>query len=90
MRESDLKECEEMWTTNRHNYVITDDRRTLPSGHQMGYGIFELSKGQLLVVLIEDTELHNIIAQRMMNAGVKVVPDVKAALALARASVQTS
>lgn len=84
MNESDLKECEEMWTINLDNYVLTNDRETLPNGFQMGYGIFELADGKLLVVLIEDHELQEAVAQRMLNAGVKVVSNMKEALILAR------
>lgn len=73
-----------MWTINLDNYVLTNDRETLPNGFQMGYGIFELADGKLLVVLIEDHELQEAVAQRMLNAGVKVVSNMKEALILAR------
>jgi hypothetical protein len=83
MNEADLKEHEEMWTTKLDCHVLVDNRGQ-PERQSVSFSIFELYRGQLVYVLIEDNEIARIVAQRMLDAGVRVLPHVKDALALAR------
>jgi hypothetical protein len=83
MKESDLEEFEDLWTTNRDRCVLANNRgQTYANGQKRGFSIFQSNEGQLCAVLIEDSQLKEIVVQRMLDAGVKVVSDVKAARAL--------
>jgi hypothetical protein len=60
-----LKPFEAMWTTDAHRYVL--------SGGEGGYVPIDISGEMEMAVLIdEDDELAEAVAQRMRDAGVPV------------------
>jgi hypothetical protein len=67
MNQAELKEFEYLWTTHKHEYVLTADHPNM----QGRYDIFQ--KASVSMLLIEDDELAKEVEQRMLEAGVPVL-----------------